>query len=107
MDYKSIFCILIAFYGIGLSVSSGKLLCISFYYYFIMFLNFRTLVACQKGNDKTVQTQISLLLKKQSDQVFHVCDSDQHFVNSSPVITNILVENRFDILEQLIYYLLV
>ena len=42
---------------------------------------------------QTGQTQMRLLLKKQSDQVFHVCYSDKHFVISSPE-TNLLFQNR-------------
>ena len=38
----------------------------------------------KKRPRQTVQTQIRLLLKKQSDQGFPVCQSDKYFVNSSP-----------------------
>ena len=45
-------------------------------------LKFRTPVACKKGS--TVQTQIRLLLQKQSDLGLHCWYSDKPFVSSSP-----------------------
>ena len=48
-----------------------------------MFEKFRTLVAYQKSR-QTGQTQIRMLLKKQSVRVLPACYSDKHFVKSNP-----------------------
>ena len=45
---------------------------------------FRTVVACHKKHRQTGQTQIRLLLKKQSDQGLPCLDSGKHLVSSSP-----------------------
>ena len=50
--------------------------------------------ANSKSSRQTWQTQIRLLLKKQSDQVFHVCYSGKYFVNSSPDNTHLIPRQR-------------